>query len=271
MQGGTWGRQKPPVGSQINWEHPMSRGLIGCFLLNENAGVLARNLVNNTFGTLTNMFSSTSGWCPGSPYSNGSSLRFDGSDRYVSCGASLGSVGNIQFAVSCRFYTTSPNTTQMLVTRDVDTSREWRLTIGDGSSGKIVFIYGSGTVIGAVSLVANTWYHVFAWYDSSAATINVSVNGAPPTSASYALGTTAGAADFRIGGRAYPSFHNPLLGVIENAFVWTGRNGTLLLPNAYSSPYAMIQPPPATKFYSYAATVSTGNRRRRILCAGSIA
>lgn len=28
-------RQKPPLGSQINWAHPLTRGLVGCWLLNE--------------------------------------------------------------------------------------------------------------------------------------------------------------------------------------------------------------------------------------------
>jgi len=37
--------------------------------------------------------------------------------------------------------------------------------------------------------------------------------------------------------------------------------------NLTNSPFAIIAPPPATKFYSY-ATPATGNRRRRILCAG---
>src|SRR4030042_101428 len=30
---------KPPLGSQINWGHPLSRGLVGCWLMNEGGGL----------------------------------------------------------------------------------------------------------------------------------------------------------------------------------------------------------------------------------------
>lgn len=31
-------QEKPPLGSQINWRHPLSQGLVGCWLMNENSG-----------------------------------------------------------------------------------------------------------------------------------------------------------------------------------------------------------------------------------------
>jgi len=36
---------KPPVGSQIDWGHPLSRGLVGCWLMNEGGGKRTLNLV----------------------------------------------------------------------------------------------------------------------------------------------------------------------------------------------------------------------------------
>lgn len=35
---------KPPVGSQINWGHPLAQGLAGCWLFNEQGGAVVRNL-----------------------------------------------------------------------------------------------------------------------------------------------------------------------------------------------------------------------------------
>lgn len=32
------GARKPPLGTQINWNHPMARGLVGCWLFNEGGG-----------------------------------------------------------------------------------------------------------------------------------------------------------------------------------------------------------------------------------------
>jgi len=79
-----FGQNKPPVGSQIDWGHPLARGLVGCWLLNEGAGGKAHDLSgNNNHGVLTNFaFPSTptSGWNPGR---TGISLSFDGVDDYV--------------------------------------------------------------------------------------------------------------------------------------------------------------------------------------------
>jgi hypothetical protein len=38
-------QQKPGPGSEIDWGHPLSRGLVGCWLFNEGAGKLSSNLV----------------------------------------------------------------------------------------------------------------------------------------------------------------------------------------------------------------------------------
>jgi hypothetical protein len=35
---------KPPVGTTIDWTHPLSRGLVGCWLFNEGAGAILNNL-----------------------------------------------------------------------------------------------------------------------------------------------------------------------------------------------------------------------------------
>ena len=37
---------KPPLGSQIDWTHPLATGLAGCFLLNENGGSTVFDLVS---------------------------------------------------------------------------------------------------------------------------------------------------------------------------------------------------------------------------------
>jgi hypothetical protein len=43
--------QKPPVGSQIDWGHPLSNGLVACFLMNEGGGNKVSNLQDGSKGT----------------------------------------------------------------------------------------------------------------------------------------------------------------------------------------------------------------------------
>jgi hypothetical protein len=43
---------KPPLGSQINWAHPLANGLVGCALLNEGGGDKVHNLVTQKVGVV---------------------------------------------------------------------------------------------------------------------------------------------------------------------------------------------------------------------------
>jgi len=81
------GNFKPPLWAQLNLDHPLARGLVGCWLLNETSGNKTHDYSGqgNT-GTLTNMNDppiATSGWVPGP---HGGALAFDGSNDYVQCG-----------------------------------------------------------------------------------------------------------------------------------------------------------------------------------------
>jgi hypothetical protein len=46
---GIW-TDKPPLGSQINWANPLSKGLVACTLLNEGGGDVLTNLVTQRVG-----------------------------------------------------------------------------------------------------------------------------------------------------------------------------------------------------------------------------
>jgi len=71
---------KPPVGAQLKLDHPLARGLIGAWLLNEGSGDKAHDYSGQgNLGTLTNMDPATD-WV-GSP--DGGALDFDGSDDVV--------------------------------------------------------------------------------------------------------------------------------------------------------------------------------------------
>ena len=72
---------KPMLGGQINYEHPLAKGLVGCWLMNEG-GDIVNDLSNNikgTFGTGT----AAPTWGAGK---HGNNLYFDGSNDYIFCG-----------------------------------------------------------------------------------------------------------------------------------------------------------------------------------------
>src|SRR3990167_1898944 len=45
---------KPPIGARINWGHPLSKGLVGCWLMNEGMGQRVTNIALNKQGTFVN-------------------------------------------------------------------------------------------------------------------------------------------------------------------------------------------------------------------------
>lgn len=76
---------KPPLGSSMDWSHPINRGLAGAWLFNEGAGIKVFDLSRKgATGTMTNMGgSSTSGW---TATRFGKALAFDGTNDYIDCG-----------------------------------------------------------------------------------------------------------------------------------------------------------------------------------------
>ena len=56
--------QKPLLGRQINWAHPLARGLLACWVMNESSGSKIYDLTGNgNDGTLQNM--DDTNWIPG--------------------------------------------------------------------------------------------------------------------------------------------------------------------------------------------------------------
>ena len=53
VEAGTPYTSKPPLGSQIDWGHPLSKGLVGCWLFNEGGGAIVNKLCNNYPSNLT--------------------------------------------------------------------------------------------------------------------------------------------------------------------------------------------------------------------------
>jgi hypothetical protein len=81
-----WGQTKPPDGVPVDWGHPLSRGLVACWLFNQGAGRLAPNLAGgrgNTDGFFTTFGADGPQWI-GSPY--GSAVYFSGDGDNVEFG-----------------------------------------------------------------------------------------------------------------------------------------------------------------------------------------
>ena len=86
---------KPPLGSIIDHEHPLSRGLVMALLMNEGSGNRIYDLTNNgNDGVLTN----GPLWKPGR---NGAAIEFDGNNDRIECGSNTSLLSGA-FSISAR-------------------------------------------------------------------------------------------------------------------------------------------------------------------------
>tara|TARA_R110000868_G_scaffold143298_1_gene361348 strand:- start:6654 stop:7424 length:771 start_codon:yes stop_codon:yes gene_type:complete len=69
----------PPPGARVNTNHPLSRGLVGCWLMNEGGGGVLQNIAGPQTSNLTHTSNPKAG---GGPY--GAGMVFDGSGQKFS-------------------------------------------------------------------------------------------------------------------------------------------------------------------------------------------
>jgi hypothetical protein len=148
--------------------------------------------------------------------------------EYFSCADNATiSMGDIDFTIAFWVQFESIGMRQMLVAKDQDTSREYRVTLRDGAAGdSLTFLVhngGSGggveaTTFGAVSTA--TWYFVVAQHDSVNNLLKISVNDGTMDTSAYSAGVGDGAADFNIGRRSYPGFADHFDGILDEIGIW---------------------------------------------------
>jgi len=95
---GQWSyQQKPMLGQQIDWNNPLTKGLVGCWLMNEGAGNIVQDLSGN--GN-TGTFMGTVAWTAGN---HGSAISLDGTNSYVTCGNPTSQVTSEFTAIVCSY------------------------------------------------------------------------------------------------------------------------------------------------------------------------
>lgn len=147
-----WASQ-PAVGTPLDWAHPLNRGLAGYWPLWEGVGGKVYDLSGaGSVGTLTNITQGpTSGWTGG--FAGGHSLRFDGSDDFVSLGdkASYDFLTS-DFTLCARVNPSSSNTRDAILGKDdAGANRDWfwglnTNSIGTNVAGQVAFGWSSDTV-----------------------------------------------------------------------------------------------------------------------------
>ena len=223
----------------INYSNPLSKGLVGCWLMNEGGGSLAFDIASRRNGT----FTSGPVWVMGK---NGTSISFDGVDDYLQVGSPglLSLTGEMSIVALIKPSSVAAGTKCIAShTNSVGNHFQWEFEI-NRTAGKLSFIQGSAsTFIGTANtaLSANTWYHVAAVRKGSTGswTINFYVDGkadGSPTGTADPgnTGTVRLAGETIVGGRTFP-------GLIDHILIYSRALSSQEVRALYVDPYRFLK------------------------------
>src|SRR5438309_10947550 len=150
---------KPSLGTQINWGHPLAQGLVGCWLSNEDGGLILNDSLGLAKGTLSG--STLPVWSSGS-YSR--FLKFDGSSSYVDVALSaplLTLSGQMTVLAVMNSATIGDGSRQEIVstTKSPSAGSAFSLLAGRTVANKITF-QAPSTLLGNTAITNNAWYQI---------------------------------------------------------------------------------------------------------------
>jgi hypothetical protein len=230
-------RIKPPLGIRPDWSNPITKGLVGCWLMNEGGGNLVNDLSGNgNRGTITNAL-----WAPGK---FGSCLSFDGTGDYVNLGNKIftpgGAVTTNDFTLSL-WVNTSAGATSRCMGKYQDADRRLYLRLDTA----IVDFYARTTAgaiidIGGVStgLIAGQWTHV-AIVAPRGRTPAFFIHGISRslTYSTCTTGTLENTGDLHLGG--YNGTGWP--GLIDHLQIYNRALSASEIARLYQEPFAMFR------------------------------
>lgn len=228
---------KPPVGTILNRSHPLAKGLVGCWLMNERGGIRVNDLSGNgNHGTLTNMDPATD-WIM-SP--DGPGLDFDGVNDTVLCGSTTSLDLRSSGTVAVRFLTTSSGYQTVVSKANFNTDRNGFIFATQSWKFKIELCSASAqqTLTSSASISSGVRYSGAATWNGS--TIRLYLDGKYDNSADQTVIPVDNVYIMRLGDDpVYTS--GRLTGQIFYVSIWNRCLSPSEVLSFYQSPYAMFQ------------------------------
>ena len=159
--------QKPMLGQQIDWSNPLSKGLVGYWLMNEGTGNTVVDLSGYS-GTLDSWTGALQ-WAAGK---FGPCLYFNGDDAYIQSSISPQYGPTTAFTVSMWIMPTADNYAETLIGWNEHGGsygiRIWLDPVNGSDSAIGVYLRTVGTNTGTTSQFAlNQWHHLCVTYDGA--------------------------------------------------------------------------------------------------------
>ena len=230
--------QKPLLGTQINWAHPLSKSLVGFWIFNEGSGNKVFDLSGNgnhgTFGGAT-----MPTW---EPDKIGPALAFDGVDDYIlnPHSSSLNLTNAITIIIWVKLIETI--THNYLVNKG---SNMFTLNFPINTQTPRIYLLGTNPVVNLSSntdVTLNEWACISTTYDKDAGPNNAKIylNSILTGQSSHTGVISTDAQNLSIG--AYITGHHPLNGAIYTIAIYNRALNASEIRQLYTSPYYWLLP-----------------------------
>lgn len=235
--------KKPPRGSELDRSHPLAKGLVGYWSMQEGAGEFVNDISGfGNKGTLTNGPT----WQPGK---FGSALNFDGTNDYVDI------AGNVDV-------TGTRTVSLWMLSRDVSQNNVVLYFVNSGSEQTDYIVIGtyvsailaSADNVNAASaqsstISSNKWTHVTVTKTTADVT-DIYINGVVNTQA----GTNqwGGAFAKRLFGDSYVTATLPLVpfnGLLDDVRIYNRALSAGEIRWLYQEPFAIFKPPAIRRYW----------------------
>ena len=240
-----FGQIKPNLGVPINWSNPLSKGLVGCWLMNEGGGNIIADLSGNgRNGSVVNAL-----WSPGK---YGTTLAFDDSGDYVDLGRAswVDYLPEISIVASVK-----NNNVSKVGTNDyiVDKWTNWNcFYLAWDATEKFHFEVRTNTA-GGVSVQSSVrdgtiQHHLAGTYDG--ANIRLYVNGELDGGPKAQTGTVRSAVNNLYISSSVNSATTSWDGIIDYVFIYNRALSASEIAELYRNPFGIFQPTFSVWWYS---------------------
>ena len=229
---------KPPRGAQLRKGHPLSRDLVGYWLMNEGAGSVVRDLSGNgRHGTVAG-----SSWVPGP---NGQSLFTPDAAGAVSLGDFSSEWPAISVVCRCKFPSVVATTTRLVAKERPDFGC-WTLSVNTFEQPGFTVRNTAATSAAAVSATGVTdggWHTIVGTYDGALVRIYIDAVEADPTPAAL-TGLLRSRVDYvAIHGSAVGSTITPSASDVtyDHVMIYNRALSPSEIASLYRDPYQMVR------------------------------
>lgn len=258
--GGNRWTSKPPIGSTINWSHPLSKGLVGCWLMNEGVGNIVKDIARENNGILINTL-----WVSSQKYI---STYYNNSSSYISCGNSLTLQLTNTVTIGCYVNLTtlstgsSPDWTDYIVSKGNDsTAGVYALQHTGSASGRRNFSFMRSSTAGTrywANTPSNynfTGIFYFVVGVDNGKVLKIYINGIFMGENTSVFTRQANTSDnFEIGRSSGNTYYSNAK--ITNVIVYNRALSPQEIQQLYQEPYCFINPP--TIWSNFSTAVAGG-------------